>query len=243
MLVPKLHTAYSEFSTFCHGRPFCYGLSFEDVFHRLNKFNELNSIVMMAEAQFVFNSDDEEINYFKNEKSEFQQYGIFYELLYDIELKRRPLQKRYYKSQLKKLDKEFEHIEKYVIYCRSNSTENDHDYFRKSSDRNHIVSLVKANELLSKYLTHKVVGKSADEIILDSTKVKFNLTQNAIIEFAKALKGIGAAEGTLKDIAETLGRFFGVDMKNVYSKSNFISNRLNPAKFLEKMVAFLKKGL
>lgn len=240
MLVPKLHSAYTEFSTFCHGRPFCYGLTFEDIFHRLNKFNELNSLIMETEMNYTFNDIDEEINYFKNEKSEFQQYGIFYELLYDIELKRRPLQKRYYKSQLKKLDKEFEHIEKYVIYWRSNSTENDHDYFRKSSDRNHIVSLVKANELLSKYLSHKVEGKSADEIISDSTKVKFNLTQNAIIEFAKGLKGIGAAEGTLKEIAETLGRFFGVDMKNVYSKSNFINNRLNPSKFLDSMVRYLK---
>jgi hypothetical protein len=49
-----------------------------------------------------------------------------------------------------------------------------------------------------------------------------------ILEIARSFKGLGYAEGTLYDIAMALGRFFGKEMKNIYIKSNFITNRSKP---------------
>ncbi|MGB4840070.1 MAG: RteC domain-containing protein [Saprospiraceae bacterium] len=243
MLLQKLHIAYAEFTGFCNGKPVDWTISFDEVTLRLNTFNEINEELISLETQYTIESKEDEIAYYKIEKPDFQKFGMVYKMIYDIELKKRPQQIRYYKKQMKKLDKEFTEIEPIVIYYRSKSTDKDDVYFRKSSDQNHIIALVKANEMLVEYLTHKSVGKTADEIIASSPKVKFKINQNDIMELSKGLKEIGAAEGTLKDIAEYLGRCFGVDMKNVYNKSNFISSRLNPFKFIEKMLTALKKTL
>ena len=243
MLFEQLHTGYEEFSQFCGGRLFALELSFEDIKNRLIKFNEINAQIIQAEADFTFNNESEEIKYFKEEKSEFQQYGMYYEMIYNIELKRRPISDKYYKKLLKQKDREFLEIEHYVIYYRSDCTDKDLVYFKKESNENHIIALVKANQMLTEYLAHKSGGKTADEIIASSPKVKFIMKQNEIMEIAKGMKGIGVAEGALKDVAEYLGRCFGVDMKNVYGKSHVISNRLNPARFLERMVTFLKKAI
>ena len=242
MLLQKLHTAYAEFTDFCQGKPVEWVITFEEICTRLNKFNEINKELIKEEATYVFDNLDNEIEYYKTEKPEFQKFGILYQMIYEIELRKRPLEIRYYKKQIKKLDKEFTEIEHYFIYHRSNSTDKDDQYFRKSYSQNHIIALVKANEMLVEYLSHKSGGKTADEIIAASPKVKFNIIQNEIMELSKAMKGTGVAEGTLKDIAEYLGRCFRVDMKNVYSKSNFISNRLKPAIFLGKLFNWQKSN-
>lgn len=243
MLCEQLHTGYEEFSQFCEGRLFTLELSFEDIKSRLIKFNEINAQIVLAEAEFIFNNESDEIKYYKDEKSEFQKYGIYYEMIYNIELKRRPITYKYYKKLLKQLDREFLEIEHYVIYYRSDCTDKDVVFFKKESKENHIIALVKANQMLTEYLAHKSGGKTADEIIAGSPKVKFKLKQNDIMELAKGFKGIGAAEGTIKDIAETMGRFFGVDMKNVHSKGHVIANRLKPVRFLEELFNWLKKNI
>jgi RteC protein len=243
MLLQKLHIAYAEFTGFCNGKPVDWTISFDEVQLRLNTFNALNEDLIITEANYTFESIEQEVAYFKVEKPEFQKFGMVYKMIYDIELKKRPLQIRYYKKQMKKLDNEFTEIEPFAEYYRSKSIDKDEVYFRKSSEQNHIVALIKSNEMLIEYLSHKSGGKTADEIIASSPKVKFKINQNDIMEMSKGLKEIGAAEGTLKDIAEYLGRCFGVDMKNVYNKSSYISSRLNPFRFLEKMLAALKKTL
>ena len=243
MLLQKLHIGYAEFTGFCNGKPEDWTITFDEVGLRLNTFNAINEDLMAAEVSYTFESQEQEIVYYKVEKPEFQKFGMVYQMIYDIELKKRPRQIRYYKNQIKKLDIEFTEIEPLVIYYRSKSTDKDDVYFRKSSDHNHIIALVKANEMLVEYLAHKSGGKTADEIIASSPKVKFKINQNDIMELSKGLKEVGAADGTLIDIAEYLGRCFGVDMKNVYNKSSYISSRLNPFKFIEKILTALKKTL
>jgi hypothetical protein len=243
MLLQKLHIAYTEFTDFCEGKPVDWTLTYDEIVYRLNTFNEINKELIAAETDFVFTSKEQEIEYYKIEKPEFQKFGIFYQMIYDIELKKRPMAIRYYKRQIKRIDKEFAEIEPYVIYYRSKGKKKDGEYFHKASKENHIFALIKANEMLVEYLAYKSGGKTADEIIAGTPKVKFTLKQNEIMEMAKGMKGIGVVEGSLKDVAEYLGRCFGVDMKNVYNKSNVISNRLNPARFLERMATFLKKAI
>ena len=243
MLLQKLHNSYSAFAEYCGGVPGALNVTFEEICDRLRMFNEINGELIRYESEYAFSDESEEVLYFKHEKSEFQKFGMYYEMIYHIELKKRPLACRYYKKLLKRIDKEFGDIEPYVIYYRSDSTDRDSEYFRKKSDKNHIISLVKAHDMLVKYLSQKSGGKTADEIIAKSPEVKFNLRQNDIMELAKGLKGISAAEGTLKEVAESLGRFFGVDMKNVHSKSHVISHRLNPSRFLDKMAHYLKKNI
>ena len=243
MLFEQLHTGYEEFSQYCEGRLFNLELSFEDIKNRLIKFNEINAQIVRAEAEYTFNNESDEIKYYKVEKSELQQYGIYYQLIYNIELKRRPIAYKYYKKLLKELDREFLEIEHYVIYYRSDCTDKDDVFFKKESKENHIIALVKANQMLTEYLVHKSGGKTADEIIASSPKVKFKLKQNDIMELAKGLQGIGAAEGTIKDIAESMGRFFGVQMKNVHSKGYVIANRMKPFRFIEELYNWMKKNI
>lgn len=174
MLLQKLHDAYTQFSDYCNGKQVDWNITFEEIVFRLNTFNNLNKDLIEAEAKFHFENQEKEISYFKIEKPEFQKYGILYQMMYEIELRKRPIHIKYYKKQLKRLDKEFTELEPFVIYYRSNSIEKDSEYFSKSSKQNHIIGLIKANEMLVEYLAHKSGGKTADEIIASAPKVKFN---------------------------------------------------------------------
>jgi hypothetical protein len=95
--------------------------------------------------------------------------------------------------------------------------------------------------MITKYLIHKTDTRTADDIIASSPKVKWNLGDHDIMELAKSFHGLGYAVGTLSDVAESLGRFFGKEMKNIYGKSHNITNRVNPGKFMEKCANWLKK--
>ncbi len=240
MLIKDLHSFIHTFISLCETNPYDQALSFEEISERLSKFNELNKALNEVENNYVFNGPEDEINYYKNEKPEFQKYGIYYEFIYNLELRRPPLAMRYYKKELLKLDDEFPSIEAYVIYFRAKSSDRDNELFRKESKDNHVFALVKSNFMLTKYLMGRTETRTADEIIASFPKIKWNLGEHDILEIAKSFKGLGYAEGTLTDIAESLGKFFGKEMKNIYIKSNLISNRLNPAKFLEPCVKWLK---
>ena len=243
MLLQKLHIAYTEFTGYCQGKPLNWTISFEDVKLRLNTFNALNEELIAAESNYDFETIEQEITYYKVEKPEFQKYGMVYKMIYDIELKTRPVKIRYYKKQIKKLDKDFSEIEPYMIYYRSNSMINDDVYFRRSSEHNHIIALVKANELLVEYLTYKSGGKTDEELVKSWPNIKFKISQNDILEFSKGMLAIGAVEGTLIEVSEYIGKCFGVEMKNVYQKNNYIRSRLNPFSFTEKLLNGLKKAL
>ena len=242
MLIKELHIIIQKFTELCESNPDDYSLSFEEINERLLRFNEWNSNLIKLEKEYKFPNIESEIDYYKNLKPEFQKYGIYYEIVYNLELRRSPLVFRYYKKKLKKLDKEFKEIEHYVVYYRSNSVDKDVVFFLRNSKENHIFALVKANMMLTKYLTNKTDTRTADEIIASSPKVKWKIKDNDILEMAKAFRGLGVAEGTLNDVVESLGRFFGKEAKNVYNKSHVISNRLNPALFLEKCATWLKKN-
>lgn len=241
MLVEELHIFLEKFTQLCESNPNEYSLTFEEISDRQNKLNEWYNQLLEIEKEYTFPTIADEIDYYKHQKSEFQKYGIYYDIIYDLELRRSPITLKYYKRKLKELDREFNEIEHYVVYYRSNAMDKDDLYFVKDSKENHIFALVKAHMMLTKYLLHKTDSKTADEIIASSTKVKWKLTGTDIMEMAKAFSGMGYAEGTLGDIAESMGRYFGKDIKNVYSKSHNVTNRLNPAKFLEGCANWLKK--
>ena len=241
MLLKELHIILQKFTELCEKNPDESALTFEEINERLTCFKKLNAQLLEIENVFQFSSTEAEIDYYKNEKSEFQKYGIYYDIISDIELKTPPLALKYYKKKLKELNKEFKELEHYVVYYRSNSSEKDLVYFRKNSKENHIFALVKANMMLTKYLISKTDTRTADDIIASSPKVKWNFGGNDIMEMAKAFRGLGYAEGTLTDIATALGRFFGYEMKNIYAKSHNISNRMNPGRFMEKCANWLKK--
>ncbi len=242
MLLEKLHIISEKFTNLCESNPDEFSLSYEEIGERLDRFNEWNAELLKIEKEFTFATTEDEIEYYKNLKPEFQKYGIYYDIIYNIELRRSPLLFRYYKKKLKQLDKEFKEIEHYVVYFRSNSEDKDEVFFLRNSKENHIFALVKANSMLTKYLISKTDTRTADDIIASSPKVKWNIKDNDIIEMAKSFRGLGIAEGTLSDIVESLGRFFGKEIKNVYNKSHFISNRLNPAAFFEKCANWLKRN-
>ncbi len=243
MKVAFLDQASSEFMDVCDGNPSGIGISFEMIHERLEAFKRINLIVIEKENDLQFNVIQDEINYYKIHKPEFQKYGIFYQLVYTLELYRTAKPKKYYKATFRKLDKEYKQLMDYFVYYREKSTHLDPIYFTRESKENHIFALIKAKEMLVEYLNFKTTESNADEYIASTPGINFDMKQNDVIELAKAFKGTGAANGSLESIAQFLGRCFGVQLKDIHGKSYVISNRLNPAAFLEKQVRWLKRNL
>jgi len=245
MLLQKLHIAYAEFSDYCQGRPFEMVLSFSDICDRLYKYNEIVKTILEIEANYEFTDLEEEILYYKVEKPSLQQYGMYYEMIYQLELKRRPLAIRYYKRKLKRMDNEFDEIEQYVIYHRSNSSTNDENFFRRNSSHNHIITLVLAHDMLVEYLNHKSGGKTADEIIASSPKVKFTVKQNEVMELGKAMRGVGALGQTYFAIQTRLQEIQKLDAyQNLTTEEEKFSDfvDINPMVSLkkDKIYSFIK---
>jgi hypothetical protein len=133
MLVEELHIFLEKFTQLCESNPNEYSLTFEEISDRQNKFNEWYNQLLEIEKEYTFPTIADEINYYKYQKSEFQKYGIYYDIIYDLELRRSPITLKYYKRKLKELDREFNEIEHYVVYYRSNAMDKDDLYFVKDS--------------------------------------------------------------------------------------------------------------
>jgi len=116
MLLNELHIVMQKFTELCETNPDEFSLSYDEISERLHKFNEWNAKLIEIEKEFVFATLDDEIEYYKNLKPEFQKFGIYYDIISNLELKRSPMTLEYYKRKLKKLDKEFKQIKHYVVY-------------------------------------------------------------------------------------------------------------------------------
>jgi len=248
MLFGKLHMIIQEMEeTLPNGTPH-FNLSFDIIAFRHKILTSLSQQLAAYEAQFPLQSLEEQIEYFKELKPALTKYAFYYEKVYNFELREPPLKEQYYARALEQHESTFYENQDLFVYVRSKDNSMDNELFHSQSEKRDLVSMVICNQMITEYLYVKT-GKALIPIdfsvsaVPSGGMVKWDFSQNDIVEMAKGFKGIGAANGTIQNIAGELGRFFGTEVNNVHLKSHVIAHRQNVALLFDRCSKFLKDSL
>ncbi|MBP8213007.1 MAG: RteC domain-containing protein [Saprospiraceae bacterium] len=243
MLSEKLHIILNRFL----GK---YPDHFDMVFNsdeakeRLDNFVELSSDLKMYESEYVFSSLEEEIQYFKAEKPPFQHLGIYYERVYNLELEKPFGDRKYYSRLLKMMIKDWNLIKDEIIYYRSRHNHRDETLFRKESKDNHIFALIKALEMIEKYLLKANGTNSVEDIIESYPKIKWTGPMAKLSELLIGLKltnVINDGDMSLEEISRHFGKFVNVEIKDIHGASHDLLARKEPAKYSKEITAKIEQ--
>lgn len=206
-----------------------------------------------------FESQEDEIRFFKHVKPQVSSYLIFYTHIFEIESKKLILSSDQLKKYIERKRKEFRYQTydnlEFVNYYKSGYTHFDKNYFLMNSDclpinqqntvvfrdpefttpYDHVASVVLAYELFLKYLDpSREAKKDTNHKLIQWTDSKASL-----IELIYALHESGAindGETDIKTICMEFERIFDFELKDVYGTYRDITSRkTNPAKFLDKL--------
>lgn len=191
-----------------------------------------------------FESTDDEINFFKQQKPKFLTHLFFYSAVYQIEISKptgaQQLHKEYYQTELEKTRIEFDKNKGFYSYLRSGATHLDAFYFIRdnqnsiptgnlfeemdpgySTGYDFLVAVYWANEKLSGYLNKKLTDSAKPLIPFDTPaevpKVVWTDSKTALIELVYAFKAKGSfnnGRATLKDITDYIQQIFGIELSN-----------------------------
>lgn len=185
-----------------------------------------------------FNSQTEEIHFFKETKPKFTSKLIYYNKIYKIETKKphggRRAVKNYYKEELQKLKKFFDAELEFYKYYRTGSSYLDHKYFARgnfdiklsldslyfeSNHRfitlhSHKVAKILAHDLLEVYFEDKLNELNHSKNIKSQHKhnIKLNWTGSkvALIELMYALHSDGTFNNGSADLKDIAAYFESV---------------------------------
>lgn len=178
-----------------------------------------------------FKTDTEEINFFKEIKSQFTSKLIYYNVLYKIEMKRpnggNRILKKYYNNELLKLKAFFDNELEFYQYYRSGSTYLDYKYFLRgkfdiklaldnyyfetdttfSTSHDFKVAQILANDLIQLYLENQLVmieNKDNSEKSQRKPNVKMTWTSSkvALTELLYALHSEGVFNNGAVDLKD-----------------------------------------
>jgi hypothetical protein len=206
-----------------------------------------------------FESQDDEIHFFKHIKPQVNSYLIFYTHLFEIESKKLVLTDERLAGYIDRKCKEFRYQTydnlEFVNYYRSGYTHQDKVYFLRdseysplnqqgsavfrdpefSSPYDHVASVVLAYELFLKYLDPSSEAKKDNAYKL----LQWTDSKASLVELIYALNESGALNGGKTDIKTICAEFekiFNFELKDVYSTYRDISLRkTNRTKFLTKL--------
>lgn len=216
----------------------------EELKERLDAFVVLNGELTRYEREYEFNSIEEEIQYYKIEKPTFQHLGIYYERVYNLELEKLPGDKRYYSKLLKRLIKDCKLIKDDIIYYRSKQSHRDDTLFRKESKDNHIFALIKALEMIEKYLLKANDTNSVEDLIASYPKIKWTGPMVKLSELLNGLKltnVINDGDISLEEISKHFGKFLNVDIKDIHGATHDLLARKEPAKYSKEITAKIEE--
>ncbi len=244
MLLKELHIMINSFDKFCNNIDHTSFLSLVTINERRNFVVENISKLTELEKDYSFTSPSDEINYYKNERPKFVQYGIYYERLLDLE-GGKPIgrEKKYYEDLENGLYENSLTIIEELKYYRLGSSEKDTIWFIKNSDKCDIFAVINALLMLQKYLDYRLDNRPIEEKIADNKRLKWTGTQAEYVEELlswKETKVINDGDVTLKELHERFQLFFEVNITDFNGTSHEIMFRLEPAKFCIKKAKALK---
>lgn len=239
----------------------------------INKIDSINKIVDQIEVKikelhqwlinFSFNSQDEEIMFFKEYKPKLIAYLIYYNKILELETNAPCSKKEKIKYFYDELDDIAFYISKTKIfyqYYRSKATHNDAKYFTRNRDKklryyeSHIinydtrlstshdfnVATIMANDLLTTYLENNIDILKNNKKSPPQYVIKWTGNRIDLIELIYALhtqKVINDGQTDLKDLSKFFGQIFNEDIEeNIYRSYIDIKNRKNlKTKFLNSL--------
>jgi hypothetical protein len=179
----------------------------------------------------IFNTDIEEIQFFKELKPQFTSKLIYYNMVYKIEMKRpnggNRILKKYYNNELLKLKSFFDNELEFYQYYRSGSTYLDYKYFQRgkfdiklvldsyyfeadttfSTSHDFKVARILANDLIQLYLENQLVmieNKDNNEKSQRKPNIKLTWTGSkvALTELLYALQSEGVLNNGAVDLKD-----------------------------------------
>ena len=242
MLVEKLHTVTQKFEEACLGIPHTERMSILLIKERYDHFLKLSGELAIIEQSYNFAGPEEEVEYFKMIRPEFYKYGIYYERILDLELHRPLADHKYYSKQNKLLVQESREMLELIAYYRMGETQRDKELFSKAANHRDVYALIKALEMLEKYLSND--NRSLDEKIAENSTLKWTGTQAEFAEMVNTLqlmRVINNGDATNTEISEFLSRMLNVEITDIHTTTHEIMQRKEPARFLLKAVEAMRK--
>ncbi len=243
MLSKKLHIILDRFLG-KYPDPFDMIFNRDELKERLDTFVTLSGELTRSEREYEFNSIEEEIQYYKIEKPTFQHLGIYYERVYNLELEKLLGDKKYYSRLLKLMIKDCKLIKNEIIYYRSRQNHRDETLFKKESKDNHIFALIKALEMIEKYLLKANDTNSVEDIIASYPKIKWTGPMVKLSELLNGLKltnVINDGDMSLEEISQHFGKFLNVDIKDIHGATHDLLARKEPAKYSKEIATKIEQ--
>lgn len=243
MLSKKLHIILNQFLG-KYPDPFDMMFDIDEIKDRLDAFVELSEELNISEMEYEFSSIDEEVLYYKIDKPAFQHLGIYYERIYHLELEKPFGDRKYYSKLLKLMINDWNLIKDEIIYYRSKQKVKDKTIFKKDSKDNHIFALIKALEMIEKYLLKASDTNSVEDIIASYQKIKWT---GPIVKLSELLNGlkltnvINNGDMTLEEMSQHFGKFLNIEIKDIHGATHDLLARKEPAKYSKEITSKLEQ--
>ena len=211
---------------------------------RLDTFLALSKDLKELENKYEFSSVEKEIQYYKIDKPAFQHLGIYYERVYNLELGRLFGDRLYYTGLLESLIYDSNLIKDKIIYYRSRQNHLDEKLFRKESKDNHIFALIKALEMIEKYLLKAEDANSVEDIIASYPKIQWTGPMAKLYEIIHGLKltnVINDGDISLEELSQHFGKFLHVEVKDIHGATHDLMNRKEPARYTKEITGKLEQ--
>lgn len=216
-----------------------------------SKIEELHSWLM----HYHFKTQEEEIDFFKEQKPRLISLLIFYKKILEIKSVcpgSKKIKSKYFENELEEIAKYIGRNKTFYHYYRSKSDYNDSEYFTRNRDRKlsyyqcHIinydirvstshdydVAMIKANELLVTYLEDKIAileNKTEHYFPKGITPIQWTGNKIDLVEVIYALhtqKVLNNRATDIKVLAKFFSQSFNVDLEdNIYRWYLDIKNR------------------
>lgn len=246
-------------------------ISLNDALHMINfirpQFDELHNFIV----SYKFESQNEEILFFKELKPQILSRLIYYNKAYRIESKcpngSNEVVKRYLNDELNSLTYFFSHNLDFYQYYRSGATTYDQHYFVRgkidirlctdssqfdkdicfSTGYDYKVAKIIANEMLRIYLNQRL-KMIEDPALFRGRKNSRNWTgqKNALVELGYALHASGDIDHgniDIKEIMDTLGEAFNVDLGEYYRTYIALRGKKDRTAYLNSLIDRLTKRM
>lgn len=211
-----------------------------------------------ATLKHNFKSQQEEIEFFKTIKPKFTAQLIYYNQIYQIETGKTGSKKKYYKHQMKKINKWFKKNTHICQYLKSKSTFADHLYFLRNNfecqlaanilpicdaffatAHDQTVARYKANKALKKYLKAKA-NKESKKQQASQSPLTWTAPKVALIELLYALhttQSFNNGNASLNQIAQAFEILFNTKLGQYHRSYYEICARktIEPTHFLNTL--------